>query len=130
LQPASFMKLLAIDCAANLCAACVYDAAAGKELGRSVLDDEALALNVPKFPQPLSEALDVGGIDHRRGSFDHADATELLWFLRLGARRSEDGASQATQERTSVHKSPLLAASLATPTQGTQVPYQGEVDEN
>lgn len=32
------MKLLAIDCAANLCAACVYDAAAGQELGRSVLD--------------------------------------------------------------------------------------------
>ncbi|MGX5830395.1 tRNA (adenosine(37)-N6)-threonylcarbamoyltransferase complex dimerization subunit type 1 TsaB [Mesorhizobium sp. 43Arga] len=32
------MKVLAIDCAASLCAACVYDAAAGRELGRSVLD--------------------------------------------------------------------------------------------
>ncbi|MER9998968.1 tRNA (adenosine(37)-N6)-threonylcarbamoyltransferase complex dimerization subunit type 1 TsaB [Mesorhizobium sp. M0051] len=32
------MKLLAIDCAANLCAACVYDEAAKQELGRSVLD--------------------------------------------------------------------------------------------
>ncbi|WP_137929400.1 tRNA (adenosine(37)-N6)-threonylcarbamoyltransferase complex dimerization subunit type 1 TsaB [Mesorhizobium comanense] len=32
------MKLLAIDCAASLCAACVYDAAGGQELGRSVLD--------------------------------------------------------------------------------------------
>ncbi|RWC32212.1 tRNA (adenosine(37)-N6)-threonylcarbamoyltransferase complex dimerization subunit type 1 TsaB [Mesorhizobium sp.] len=32
------MKLLAIDCAANLCAACVYDAATKQELGRSVLD--------------------------------------------------------------------------------------------
>ena len=32
------MRLLAIDCAASLCAACVYDAAAGLELGRSVLD--------------------------------------------------------------------------------------------
>jgi len=32
------MKLLAIDCAANLCAACVYDAGAGAELGRHVLD--------------------------------------------------------------------------------------------
>ncbi|WP_192179135.1 tRNA (adenosine(37)-N6)-threonylcarbamoyltransferase complex dimerization subunit type 1 TsaB [Mesorhizobium amorphae] len=32
------MKLLAIDCAASLCAACVYDAAAGSELGRQVLD--------------------------------------------------------------------------------------------
>lgn len=32
------MKVLAIDCAASLCAACVYDAAGGQELGRSVLD--------------------------------------------------------------------------------------------
>ena len=32
------MKILAIDCAASLCAACVYDADAGKELGRQVLD--------------------------------------------------------------------------------------------
>ncbi|WP_315920672.1 tRNA (adenosine(37)-N6)-threonylcarbamoyltransferase complex dimerization subunit type 1 TsaB [Mesorhizobium sp. SP-1A] len=32
------MILLAIDCSASLCAACVYDAGAGRELGRSVLD--------------------------------------------------------------------------------------------
>lgn len=32
------MKLLAIDCAASLCAACVYDKGAGRELGRQVLD--------------------------------------------------------------------------------------------
>lgn len=32
------MKLLAIDCAASLCAACVYNAAVGRELGRQVLD--------------------------------------------------------------------------------------------
>jgi tRNA threonylcarbamoyl adenosine modification protein YeaZ len=32
------MTLLAIDCSASLCAACVYDAQADKELGRSVLD--------------------------------------------------------------------------------------------
>ncbi|OHV66849.1 tRNA N6-adenosine(37)-N6-threonylcarbamoyltransferase complex dimerization subunit TsaB [Mesorhizobium sp. LCM 4577] len=32
------MKLLAIDCAANLCAACVYDPGVGKELGREVRD--------------------------------------------------------------------------------------------
>lgn len=35
---AANMKLLAIDCAANLCAACVYDAGPGIELGRHVLD--------------------------------------------------------------------------------------------
>jgi tRNA threonylcarbamoyl adenosine modification protein YeaZ len=32
------MNLLAIDCSASLCAACVYDALADKELGRAVLD--------------------------------------------------------------------------------------------
>ncbi|RWB78881.1 MAG: tRNA (adenosine(37)-N6)-threonylcarbamoyltransferase complex dimerization subunit type 1 TsaB [Mesorhizobium sp.] len=32
------MKLLGIDCAASLCAACVYDAGAGKELGRELRD--------------------------------------------------------------------------------------------
>ncbi|RWL85444.1 MAG: tRNA (adenosine(37)-N6)-threonylcarbamoyltransferase complex dimerization subunit type 1 TsaB [Mesorhizobium sp.] len=32
------MKLLAIDCAASLCVACVYDADAGKELGRELRD--------------------------------------------------------------------------------------------
>jgi tRNA threonylcarbamoyl adenosine modification protein YeaZ len=32
------MILLAIDCSARLCAACVYDAGAGRELGRAVLD--------------------------------------------------------------------------------------------
>lgn len=32
------MKLLAIDCSARLCAACVYDAGSETELGREVLD--------------------------------------------------------------------------------------------
>ena len=32
------MILLAIDCSANLCAACVYDTGEDRELGRSVLD--------------------------------------------------------------------------------------------
>lgn len=56
------MKLLAIDCAANLCAACVYDAAAGKELGRSVVDlgkghaEHLMAV--------IEEALTTGGADY------------------------------------------------------------------
>lgn len=32
------MILLAMDCAASLCAACVYDSGSGRELGRAVLD--------------------------------------------------------------------------------------------
>lgn len=35
---ASLRTFLAVDCSASLCAACVYDAQAGRELGRSVLD--------------------------------------------------------------------------------------------
>jgi len=57
------MKLLAIDCAASLCAACVYDAAAGNELGRQVLDlgkghaEHLIAV--------IEAALSAGGIGYR-----------------------------------------------------------------
>ncbi|TJV45417.1 MAG: tRNA (adenosine(37)-N6)-threonylcarbamoyltransferase complex dimerization subunit type 1 TsaB [Mesorhizobium sp.] len=56
------MKVLAIDCAASLCAACVYDAAAGLELGRSVLDlgkghaEHLMAV--------IAEALKAGATDY------------------------------------------------------------------
>ena len=56
------MKLLAIDCAANLCAACVYDATAKRELGRSVLDlgkghaEHLMAV--------IAEALNAGATDY------------------------------------------------------------------
>ena len=56
------MKLLAIDCAANLCAACVYDATAKRELGRSVLDlgkghaEHLMAV--------IAEALKAGATDY------------------------------------------------------------------
>ena len=56
------MKVLAIDCAASLCAACVYDAVAGLELGRSVLDlgkghaEHLMAV--------IAEALKAGATDY------------------------------------------------------------------
>ncbi|TPM92848.1 tRNA (adenosine(37)-N6)-threonylcarbamoyltransferase complex dimerization subunit type 1 TsaB [Mesorhizobium sp. B2-1-3A] len=56
------MKVLAIDCAASLCAACVYDAAAGRELGRAVLDlgkghaEHLMAV--------IAEALKAGATDY------------------------------------------------------------------
>jgi tRNA threonylcarbamoyladenosine biosynthesis protein TsaB len=61
-EPVAFMKVLAIDCAASLCAACIYDAAAGRELGRSVLDlgkghaEHLMAV--------IAEALKAGAIDY------------------------------------------------------------------
>ncbi|OHV77582.1 tRNA (adenosine(37)-N6)-threonylcarbamoyltransferase complex dimerization subunit type 1 TsaB [Mesorhizobium sp. ORS 3428] len=57
------MKLLAIDCAANLCAACVYDAGAGIELGRQVLD---LGKGHAEHLMAVIEAaLKAGGIEYR-----------------------------------------------------------------
>lgn len=51
---------------------------------------------------------------------------ELLGLLRPGdGRRSEDGASQATQERTSVHKSPRLAASCRS---RSMLPFLADAD--
>lgn len=56
------MIVLAIDCAASLCAACVYDAVAQKELGRSVLDlgkghaEHLMAV--------VAEALKQAGVDY------------------------------------------------------------------
>ncbi|WP_027142049.1 tRNA (adenosine(37)-N6)-threonylcarbamoyltransferase complex dimerization subunit type 1 TsaB [Mesorhizobium sp. WSM3626] len=56
------MKVLAIDCAASLCAACVYDAAVGREVGRSVLDlgkghaEHLMAV--------IAEALKAGATDY------------------------------------------------------------------
>jgi tRNA threonylcarbamoyladenosine biosynthesis protein TsaB len=67
------MKILAIDTAANLCAACVFDGAAGRELGRAVRDigkghaevlmdviAEALAAAGAGFAELGAIAVDVG----------------------------------------------------------------------
>ncbi|MGB3645128.1 MAG: tRNA (adenosine(37)-N6)-threonylcarbamoyltransferase complex dimerization subunit type 1 TsaB [Mesorhizobium sp.] len=54
--------LLAVDCSANLCAACVYDAGAHREFGRAVLDlgkghaEHLMAV--------IAEALEKAGIDY------------------------------------------------------------------
>ncbi|UCI07543.1 tRNA (adenosine(37)-N6)-threonylcarbamoyltransferase complex dimerization subunit type 1 TsaB [Mesorhizobium sp. B1-1-8] len=56
------MKLLAIDCAANLCAACVYDAAAGRELGRHVLD--LGKGHAERLMSAIEAALRAGGIGY------------------------------------------------------------------
>jgi tRNA threonylcarbamoyl adenosine modification protein YeaZ len=56
------MIVLAIDCSATLCAACVFDAGAGRELGRSVLDlgkghaEHLMAV--------IADALKQGGVEY------------------------------------------------------------------
>lgn len=67
------MKLLAIDTAAGLCAACVLDGDSGRELGRKVVDlgrghaerligivDEALATSDTEYRQLEAVAVNVG----------------------------------------------------------------------
>ncbi|MDR7031513.1 tRNA (adenosine(37)-N6)-threonylcarbamoyltransferase complex dimerization subunit type 1 TsaB [Mesorhizobium sp. BE184] len=56
------MIVLAIDCAANLCAACVYDADAGRELGRKVVDlGKGHAEHLMTI---IAEALGEGGVGY------------------------------------------------------------------
>jgi tRNA threonylcarbamoyladenosine biosynthesis protein TsaB len=67
------MVILAIDCSAHLCAACIYDVANDRELGRAVRDlgkghaehliaviDEALAAAGASYPELTAVAVSIG----------------------------------------------------------------------
>ncbi|MER8475911.1 tRNA (adenosine(37)-N6)-threonylcarbamoyltransferase complex dimerization subunit type 1 TsaB [Mesorhizobium sp. M1163] len=94
------MKLLAIDCAANLCAACVYDAAAGKELGRSVLD------------------LGKGHAEHLMGVIEGALKAAGTDFTGLGAIAVATGPGSFTGLRVGVSAARGLALALKIPAIG------------
>ncbi|RUU48206.1 tRNA (adenosine(37)-N6)-threonylcarbamoyltransferase complex dimerization subunit type 1 TsaB [Mesorhizobium sp. M6A.T.Ca.TU.002.02.2.1] len=94
------MKLLAIDCAANLCAACVYDAAAGKELGRSVLD------------------LGKGHAEHLMGVIEEALKAAGTDYAGLGAIAVSTGPGSFTGLRVGVSAARGLALALKIPAIG------------
>ncbi|MER9659056.1 tRNA (adenosine(37)-N6)-threonylcarbamoyltransferase complex dimerization subunit type 1 TsaB [Mesorhizobium sp. M0159] len=94
------MKLLAVDCAANLCAACVYDAAAGKELGRSVLD------------------LGKGHAEHLMGVIEKALGTSRTDYSGLGAIAVSTGPGSFTGLRVGVSAARGLALALKIPAIG------------
>lgn len=94
------MKLLAIDCAANLCAACVYDAAAGKELGRSVLD------------------LGKGHAEHLMAVIDAALKAGGTSYAGLGAIAVSVGPGSFTGLRVGVSAARGLALALKIPAIG------------
>lgn len=56
------MKLLAVDTAANLCAACVWDTEEAREFGRSVVD--LGKGHAERLMATIAEALDASGIDY------------------------------------------------------------------
>ncbi|PSJ57933.1 tRNA (adenosine(37)-N6)-threonylcarbamoyltransferase complex dimerization subunit type 1 TsaB [Pseudaminobacter soli (ex Li et al. 2025)] len=94
------MKLLAIDCSARLCAACVYDADAGKELGREVLD------------------LGKGHAEHLMGVVEAAMKAGELAFADLGAVAVSVGPGSFTGVRVGVSATRGLALALGIPAIG------------
>jgi tRNA threonylcarbamoyladenosine biosynthesis protein TsaB len=94
------MKVLAIDCAASLCAACVYDAAAGQELGRAVLD------------------LGKGHAEHLMGVIAEALKAAASGYPDLGAIAVSVGPGSFTGLRVGVSTARGLALALNIPAIG------------
>lgn len=94
------MKLLAIDCSASLCAACVYDAATDKVLGRHVLD------------------LGKGHAEHLMAVIDKALAEAGASYADLGAIAVSVGPGSFTGIRVGVSAARGLALALKVPAIG------------
>ncbi|WP_019171871.1 tRNA (adenosine(37)-N6)-threonylcarbamoyltransferase complex dimerization subunit type 1 TsaB [Pseudaminobacter salicylatoxidans] len=94
------MKLIAIDCSARLCAASVYDADAGRELGREVLD------------------LGKGHAEHLMGVIDAAMQAAGLGFSGLDAVAVSVGPGSFTGVRVAVSAARGLALALDIPAIG------------
>ncbi|MFD9899865.1 tRNA (adenosine(37)-N6)-threonylcarbamoyltransferase complex dimerization subunit type 1 TsaB [Mesorhizobium sp. NPDC059025] len=94
------MKLLAIDCSANLCAACVYDTATGRILGRHVLD------------------LGKGHAEHLLAVIDRALDEAGITFADLGAIAISTGPGSFTGIRVGVSTARGLALALKIPAIG------------
>lgn len=94
------MKLLAIDCSARLCAACVYDADARAERGREVLD------------------LGKGHAEHLMGVIEAAMKASGLAFADLDAIAVSVGPGSFTGVRVGVSAARGLALALDIPAIG------------
>lgn len=94
------MKVLAIDCAANLCAACVYDTDAGEELGREVRD------------------LGKGHAEHLMAVIETALKADGIGYLDLDAVAVSIGPGSFTGLRVGVSTARGLALALKIPAIG------------
>lgn len=94
------MKLLVIDCSARLCAACVHDAEADRELGRAVLD------------------LGRGHAEHLAGVVGDAMRAAGVEFSNLGAIAVSVGPGSFTGVRVGVSAARGYALALSIPAIG------------
>lgn len=94
------MKLLAIDCSASLCAACVYDAVTGQLLGRHVLD------------------LGKGHAEHLLAVIDKALAEAAISYADIDAIAVSTGPGSFTGIRVGVSTVRGLALALKIPAIG------------
>lgn len=94
------MKLLAIDCSASLCAACVYDTATDQLVGRHVLD------------------LGKGHAEHLMAVIDTALAGAGVTYADLGAIAVSTGPGSFTGIRVGVSAARGLALALKVPAIG------------
>lgn len=94
------MKLLAIDCSARFCAACIHDAGADRELGRAVLD------------------LGKGHAEHLAGVVGDALLAAGVTFPELGAIAVSVGPGSFTGVRVGVSAARGYALALGIPAIG------------
>ena len=94
------MNLLAIDTAASLCAACVFDTEAGRELGREVLD------------------LGKGHAEHLIGVIEAALASSGTGYADIGMIAVSVGPGSFTGVRVGVSAARGLALALKVPAVG------------
>lgn len=97
------MTLLAIDCSASLCAACIYDDAEARELGRAVRD------------------LGKGHAEHLIAVIDEALATAGKTLGDMGAIAVSTGPGSFTGIRVAVSAARGLALALGIPAIGVNV---------
>ena len=77
-------------------------------IGRSVLDDEILALDVAQSPEPVTKGVEIGGIRRRRCPLEHADPINSVRRLRRdrdGSKSDADSESYRESDQTHAHLS-------------------------
>src|SRR5262249_60112819 len=80
----------------------------GASIGRAILDDVALPLDVAQIPEPATKSIEVGRVGGGGYRFQDADAPNLSALLRgYGQRPRDSRAAEQRDELASLHLAPL-----------------------